>query len=302
VDERSEFWRELGAQHQDDLDRYGFEEVKRHQALTYFTWRWNWTAAVRSSQLRFLLTHVSPRDWVRAWQKPERSDAAWTGVDWSGFERRLFTFAVRLLWIYAERHGSPAVLALPEPELGAPLPVRWRGRLISQDLANSALEVAGMEPALEDPRSFLEIGAGYGRTAYALLRLFPKAKYTIVDIPPAIEISRWYLGRLFERERLRFLMPDDVEEIAPASVDLALSISSLQEMTGATVAAYLDLFDRVAAGGHVYLKQWTKWRNEADGITMAFADYPFPHRWAIRRMASPPVQTEFTEALWAVPS
>jgi len=99
------------------------------------------------------------------------------------------------------------VTRLPEPALGQPLPVTWRGRLISQDLANTALEVAAIGRALagRKPRSILELGAGYGRTAYALLSLFPEATYTIVDIEPALTISRWYLSELFGADRLRFL-------------------------------------------------------------------------------------------------
>ncbi len=56
-------------------------------------------------------------------------------------------------------------------------------------------------------RSILEVGAGYGRTAYALLNLYPHATYTIVDIEPAILISRWYLTQLFPDRDLRFMSP-----------------------------------------------------------------------------------------------
>jgi hypothetical protein len=169
-DRPSRFWQQLGDEHRRDLDRFGFATVKRHQALRYFTWRWNWTAAVRSSQLRFLLTHQPPSAWRRAVARPELSEEAWSETGWSKLERWLYTFAVRLLWRYATKHGSAAVLDLPEPLIGAPLPVEYGGRLISQDLANSALEVHAMAAALGDrPRSCLEIGAGYGRTAYVLL-------------------------------------------------------------------------------------------------------------------------------------
>jgi hypothetical protein len=54
---------------------------------------------------------------------------------------------------------------------------------------------------------------------------------------------------------------------------LGLSISSLQEMRADQVAGYLELLDRVCAGV-VYLKQWARWDNQADGITQRFEDYP----------------------------
>jgi putative sugar O-methyltransferase len=301
--EPSQFWQELGAEHARELDRYGFETVKRHQALRYFSWRWNLTAAVRSAQLRFLLRRTPSSSWRTAWRHPELADDAWAELDWSRLERRLATFAIRLLWMYASRWGDPEVLALPEPSVGAPLPIELDGRLISQDLANSSIEIAALREALpaNPPRSFLEVGAGYGRTAYALLSLFPDAVYTIVDIPPAIDISRWYLGQLFAPERLRFVDPSAVEDIEWGSIDVSLSISSLQEMTPDLVAGYLELFDRVGSGGIVYLKQWTRWRNEDDGLTMEFSAYPFPSRWQRSFVRTAPVQTGFTEAAWTIP-
>ncbi len=301
--EQSRFWQSLGAEHQRDLAEFGFATVKRHQALRYFTWRWRVGTALRSEQLRFLVRNTGPGAWLKALRNPEMSDEAWAEVDWSKGERRFYTFAVRLLWDYALRHDPAGVLELPEPLLGAPLPVEAHDRLISQDLANAALEVAGMRRLFgsEPPRSFLEIGAGYGRTAYVMLSLFPDATYTIVDIAPAIDISRWYLGELFPPERVRFVDPSDVDSIETGSIDLALSISSLQEMTPATVASYLELIDRVAGGGSVYLKQWTSWDNPDDEVTLTLADYPFPERWQRRFWEQAPVQTNFTEAGWSIP-
>jgi hypothetical protein len=235
--------------------------------------------------------------WWAALRHPELSDEAWDGVDWSPAERRLYTFAVRLLWEYAERIGHSEVLGLEEPELGTPLPVYRGGRLISQDLANTALEVRAMR--LAEPRTFLEVGAGYGRTAYALLSLFPAATYTIIDIEPALSIARWYLGSLFDPGRLRFLTPSESDSIESGSIDFGITISTLSEMTPVGVTAYLDLFDRVARA--VYIKQWTSWHNPIDDVTLTFSEYPFPRRWRLVHWAKAPVQTGFTEALWSIP-
>ena len=294
----SGFWRELSAEHRRDLAEFGLETMKRHQALRYFTWRWRASQILRSAQLRFLLRHSSPAAWARAWRQPELSDQAWAGAEWPVGERRLYTFATRLLWEFAEAEGDPRVMALEEPLLGSPLPVHHKGRLISQDLANTALEVRAMRVGV--PRSFLEVGAGYGRTAYALLSLYPRSTYTIVDIEPALSIARWYLGQLFAADRLRFLSPGEVGQIGNNSVDVALTISSLHEMTPATVAGYLALFDRVAR--RVYAKQWTSWHNPVDDITMTFAEYPFPSHWRRLHWATAPVQTRFTQALWVTRS
>ncbi len=297
----SRFWESLGATHARDLDQYGLQACKRHQALRYFNWTWRWDALVRSEQMRFLLGHTSPITWMRCATAPaELSDSAWYGVTWPRRDRWLYVLAVRLLWEYARTHDKVGVLAMPEPELGAPLPVYWRGRLISQDLANTALEAATIVSALagQTPKSIVEVGAGYGRNAYVLLSLFPNASYTIVDIEPAISLSHWYLTQLFDQERLQFLTPDQVEHMPSRSRDLGLSVSSLQEMTLQQVEGYLQLFDRVVAGGIVYLKQWRHWHNPVDRVTLDFGKYPIPNRWQLLYTGTAPVQTGFQEKVW----
>jgi putative sugar O-methyltransferase len=178
--------------------------------------------------------------------------------------------------------------------------VHWRGRLISQDLANAALETTAVARALggRAPRSVLEVGAGYGRTAYALLSRFPEAAYAIVDIEPALTISRWYLTNLFPSRRIHFLTPDDAGGLEPGCADLVVSISSLQEMTREQLEGYLSLFDRVVDEGVVYLKQWRSWRNPEDGIVFDLRGYRLPPRWRLVFDEPAPVQTNFQQTAW----
>jgi len=326
------FWEQLGEKHRHDLETFGFEAIKRNQAFRYFTWRWSWASIRRSEQMRFLLRHTPPPALLRCALTPALlSDKGWADIRWPSSgkgsdsdaseplsaitgrepigrlwprrDRWLYAFAVRLLWLYAERHDPMRVTRLPEPTLGQPLPITWRGRLISQDLANTALEVAAIGRALSGrtPSSILELGAGYGRTAYALMSLFPEATYTIVDIEPAISISRWYLSELFPPERLRFFSPEAAGDLPDGSIDLALTISSLQEMTPADVEKYLVLFDRTTEGGVVYLKQRRTWHNPVDRVELTFETYPIPRRWAPLFKERAPVQTNFTQAAWSVP-
>jgi putative sugar O-methyltransferase len=299
------FWRHLAEAHADDLFRHGPSQAKRRQALRYFTWRWRWGAVRESQQFQFLLRHSRPWTIARCLFSPARlSGPAWHAVPWSRRERWLYVFAVRLLWQYARRRDRLGVLSLPEPHLGDPLPVHAHGRLISQDLANTSLEVNAIARALDGrrPLSILEVGAGYGRTAYALLTLFPETTYTVVDIEPALTISRWYLTSLFPDARLRFLHPGETAGLASGCADLVVSISSLQEMRRDQVARYLELFDDVGRGGIVYLKQWERWTNPVDGVTLAFDEYPVPARWRPAFDERAPVQTSFRQAAWAVPS
>lgn len=301
----SRFWRELSAEQMQAIEREGLETFKRHAALRHFGWQWHWRALGRSEQARFLLRHSSPIAVWRAFTEPtDLSDEAWRGVTWSRADRRLYAAAVRLLWRYAGRHGDHTVLALEEPRVGEPFPVHTTGRLVSQDLANSALEVAAIVRALDEraPARIIEVGGGYGRTAHALLHRFPEARYTIVDIEPARSVAAWYLGQLVAPGRVEIIDPSATGGLDAGTFDLALSISSLQEMTREQVDGYVRLFDRVAAGGVVYLKQWRHWANPADDIDFRFADLPIPSRWVQRVRQRCAVQTRFVEAGWRVPS
>jgi len=259
----------------------------------------------RSEQFRFLVRHSSLRTLAAAARAPvDLSEGQWEGVEeWPRRDRWLYVFAVRLLWEYARRQDSLGVLELDEPSLGNPLPVHWRGRLISQDLANSALEANAIHRAFADrpPATILEIGAGYGRLTHALLGVFPDARATVIDIEPALTISSWYLSNLVSPEHLRFLGPPEAAELPTGSVSLAVSVSSLHEMTAAQVEGYLALLDRVAAGGIVYLKQWRSWHNPDDAVTLRFDSYPIPARWQPLLNERAPVQTRFQQAAWSVP-
>jgi hypothetical protein len=297
--EGSEFWRELGSEHAASLDAHGFGLVKRVQALRYFTWRWSPKRWLAGTQGRYLLRNTSPFVWIEALLSPTPlSPRAWSPVAWGLRDRWLYVLAVRLLWEVARKKGSAEVLALDEPRLGHPFPVSWRGRLISQDLANTALEVSSIVESLggRHPKQILEVGAGYGRTAHALLSLFPDATYTIVDIPPALEISRWYLSKLFPERNLSFV--DARVQAYSGAFDLGVSISTLSEMRKHDVERYLDMFATHARpGASVYLKQWHHWFNPSDHIELRFADFAPPggHQLFVRRA---PVQTEFVEGAW----
>jgi putative sugar O-methyltransferase len=299
----SRFWQDLAREHAEQLDQYGLSDFKRRQALRYFTWQWRWREASRSEQLRFLLAGTPKRHLARALATPQPlSSALWRGLPWGLGDRFLYALATRLLWLYAETHGDQRVLALGEPALGNPPPVVWRGRMVSQDLANCALEAEAINRALEGrtPTSIIEIGAGYGRTAYSLLGLFPEASYTIVDIEPALTLSRFYLTTLYPNRDVRYVDAESGVLDIPASIDLAVSISSLHEMTPQQVSSHLLLLDSVVVDGVVFLKQWYRWHNPVDDVLMEFDRYPIPAAWSLVFREPSPVQTRFAQAAWRV--
>lgn len=111
---------------------------------------------------------------------------------------------------------------------------------------------------LEDINHVAEIGAGFGRTAQALIKLVPEIKkYTIIDIPEVLALSSGYLRRVLsgaEYEKLVFINAlssnKDYEDGIP--LDLVINIDSFQEMPQKTVRQYIQ--DVVRASRFFYSK------------------------------------------------
>ena len=138
--------------------------------------------------------------------------------DLSSFAARRYTFFVGVLWDIAVRgdtHGLTSRLA--EPEIGHPAPLRSRGRLISQDLANSIIEFtfAARSGAVGDGARVAELGAGYGRVAYVYAHAHDLT-YCVFDIPPALAVAQWYLTQTLGQDRIVPYSPEtDFSRIEP---------------------------------------------------------------------------------------
>jgi|GEM_PF-1331540 len=217
-------------------------------------------------------------------------------------ERVLYRGYVTLLWEFLLSKDRLALAeTMSEPELGNPIRVIHRGKLISQDLATSIFEANDIVPALiervgEEPCGILEIGAGYGRLAHVLRSALNVRRYVIVDIPPALFVSQWYLSRLYpdatlfgvrdfadwrdveaemSEAQLIFLLPHQLSLLPDDFVDAALSISSLHEMLPKQANWYLSEMGRTAK--HlIYSKQYWKYINPHDDLEFDASQYDYP--------------------------
>jgi putative sugar O-methyltransferase len=324
----SRFWERMGSYNLEQLERSGFEDFKRTVNQNYFQWsvsnlRHDHFRAV----LRAWLSHADPR--VITARLPDA-----LGVETAGLGganpletrrgRRLYAVFTAMLWEVARRRDSTGALArLEEPDLGRPLTTRYRGRAISQDLCNSVLEYSAIVEALPAaPRTVLELGAGYGRLAWVFLRELPGLRYVVCDIPPALAVSQRYLSELFpgdpvfgfrhfdayaevegefERARIAFITPNQLELIPGVGADLFVTISSLHEMRPDQIAHYLAAVPR-HCDGFFYTKQWISWTNPDDRVTVGQSDYPIPSDWESVFCRPHPIQRKFFEALYKLPS
>jgi putative sugar O-methyltransferase len=311
----SAFWEHYNQRNLAQLDQDGYDNFKRTIVLNYFT-----SIPMRRGdyQLAFLRRHLSPTKiaecLVRAALTPGHELFTWK-------QSRTYTFLTLLIWEYVRSVDRDGLLnRLTEPLDGNPPRIYKGGRLISQDIANSTLEFksvmdTGIPP--ERIKTIIELGAGYGRTAYVFLSLMPRARYIIADIPPALYLSQTYLSRQFpdrkvfgfrpfssygevadelEKADIAFLLPHQLDLLPDQSADLFLNISSLHEMRRDQIDHYFNEIERLTSG-YLYLKQWKESQNPFDGLIVREGDYPVRPTWSRVYWRECRIHTRFFEAL-----
>ena len=320
----SKFWTNLNSVNEAQLAAEGFENFKRTVNQNYFNWGPN---SFGDNQLRNLL-----RLWVVN-PGAEPVLAAMSGdhklinmfnqdmLD-TPDKARIYVFFVGLLWWYAMQEDAGGLTSrLSEPDLGNPLEIRLGTRRISQDLANSIRErntvCKFVRAASDRPQVVAEIGAGYGRLAYAFVAA-SNWKYMIFDVPPALYISERYLQavlpgkkqfrfRRFERfsdieAELRaadigFFTANQIEHFPEGYFDISVSVSALHEMRADQIANYLSKMDALTAKT-VYLKNWRTWHNTEDDVRIDESTFRLSSAWQVALERVDVVQDMFAEKVF----
>jgi putative sugar O-methyltransferase len=313
----SKYWVELNKMNLAQLQKHGYENFKRTIALNYFTFvrilPWD-------SQFRFLLKRLPIRASLACLKKSLLARKHEYFSVFNRIQSLLHNFLTFASWEYTRGAVSDAaLLALREPEDGHPAETRdSSGALVSQDLANSILEVSAIGPTLARGSIVLELGAGYGRDAYVILARNPGIKYVIVDIPPALWVAETYLRRQFPNHRvfryrefasfedierefnecdIAFFLSTQITGLPDGLFDLAVNISSLHEMRPEQIAFYFSQFDRLLKdGGQFYFKAWKRSALPFENIVNRREDYPIPVSWICEFSRDAPIQTRFFEA------
>ena len=332
----SPFWQEVAEIGVQQLQNAGFENFKRTVNLTYFCWD---LVGILRHQLK-VIGHWLARPTLRVFSaRFERYESPLGGTsryyspasfrvkvpeiaEFSAPGAWAYRTYVAMLWEYVARQDPLGLLrSLDEPLTGNPFLVRYRGRGTSQDLCNSVHEFYSADGAEgEDgrPWNIGELGCGYGRLAFVWLKALPAATYTLIDIPPALNLAQEYLSRVFPEERIFFFRPfrrfEDVREefensrirflaahqieLLPSKLfDRFLNISSLHEMSYAQIETYLRQIGRVCRG-RFYSKQWLKSQAKVNGFVIKADEYPIPKQWKQVYHKSHPIQGMFFHALY----
>ena len=314
------FWSDLLERNLAMLRADGVERFKRTVSNNYYNWlvtSWldpqlrgaivGWLRHPRRASLE---AEMEP---ARAVRTMARDDA----FDLSPAAARRYRFFVAQTWERARREDRLGLTErLEEPEIGTPIRLWSRGRLISQDLANGIIECnyAARSGLVRDGARVAELGAGYGRLAHVHLAA-ADVVYCIFDIPPALAVSQWYLRELLGPDRVvafdaartevgalepgqvAFFTPDQLELFDDGWFDLTQTISTLPEMPQQQAAHFLAVL-AAKSGGEVFLKQWRRWRNDADGAEYPEDWYALPAPWELVARRVDPVQPLFFNQRW----
>lgn len=316
----SKFWISYASAHVERLNKKGLERFKRTINSNYF----NWMDSDIKEQLKVVnddfegeKSWFDRSSWARLlYRKPVR----WPLEEWKQYVQYL-----ELLYEFTSKQDSLNILnKINEPRLGKPLSIPYGGRMISQDICNSVLEINAMAQAIcnkDQALHIAELGGGYGRTSYILLKTLSNVRMTLIDIPPALHIAQWYLKTLFpekkvfhyrpfdsyeevgeemEQSEIIFLLPHQVELLPQKSFDLIFNISSLHEMTHEQIANWYQQIDRLS-NGFFYTKQWKEQTgNSWDNIVVKMEDYPTRSSWQEIFKRPCQVQPRFFEALYKI--
>jgi putative sugar O-methyltransferase len=317
------FWNDLIDANLAMLEAEGIDRFKRTVSNNYYNWL---VTDPRDPQLQRAF-----RNWLRhptlapLSNHLEEASGLRTTIDdrpvaLTGRDAWLYKFFVGALWDEARRNDPMRLTrSLSEPLAGSPIRIRHRGRLISQDLANSIIELSFLAPSgvLREGARVAELGAGYGRLAYVYVQAQP-VTYCIFDIPPALGVAQWYLTSVLGEDRVipyspdndfnsvasrltprvvAFFTPDQLETFPDGWFTCSQTISTLPEMPRAQAQHYLDLLAAKSSRA-VFLKQWRKWRNDADDVELTEEQYAFAAPWKLASRRVDPVQPAFFNQLW----
>lgn len=321
VHQPSAFWKKYVLLNIKQLMEEGIDNFKTTVNQNYFNWVGGNIKEQRNVLIKNLNWFIYLMCMARAKFKPSLKfkPKSWTKSQWWKY----LTF-VHLLWEFTKRNDKLNWLQkLSEPLDGSPLTTKRGSLYISQDICNSVLElnsVLSAELEINGALGCVELGAGYGRVAYCLLKMCPEIRYTIIDIPPALYISQWYLSKTLTEKKIFkfrpfksysdvkdeiessdiiFLLPQQVELIPDKSFHLFINISSLHEMTFDQIKYWFDQIDRLCSG-YFYTKQWKIHKNTEDNIVVKREDYPVKSSWEEIFNRECTVQPRFFEALYKI--
>ena len=313
----SKYWNWLNHKNIQQLAESDYGNFKQTIAKNYFTWIGG-SDALESHYVRNILTDVAAMRSVVAARELMKKHALFTLP-----ESVVYNIITVLLYEHVKYNagGERLIGLVQESPAGNPPVVEIEGNRVSQDTLNSILEYLSITKGcdLGKMTRAIEIGAGYGRTAYCVLKANPSIKYVIADIPPALYVSQTYLASVFKDKKIFrfrpfrsfaeiadeffaadivFLMPEQLDLLPDKVAGLFLAISCLHEMKKEQVQLYFDRMDRLSSC--VYFKCWQQTTVPFDDVVHTSDNYPVKRNWTKTYKHDCTVPAAFFEAMYEI--
>ncbi len=138
-----------------------------------------------------------------------------------------------------------------------------------------------LHPWLNKARSILELGAGFGGLARAILKRWPDMKIALVDLDPMLRIQEYYLrNTTYRGASIRFL-----PAFPPESFDVIIATRMMCELDIGEVNIYLKSIDRAIDSGVFYcifhekcINRYAGWRIPSWWVALVDDIFPFGNR------------------------
>jgi len=168
--------------------------------------------------------------------------------------------------------GSFQLHALAGPDIGNPFGILLNGTLVRTGAAYQHYAARGIIENLDSmPATVVEIGGGYGGTAYYLLRDRPGVRYIDFDVPESLALTSYYLLRSFPQ--LTFLLYGEdnhaantfadadvvlmptyaIDSLPDRIADVVFSSHALSDLSSGAMEVYLPTVERITKGRFLYI-------------------------------------------------
>jgi len=255
--EPSKFWTTLNKKSDEFLEEYGYENFKRTVGVIY-------------------------NDYFYDHDKKKLPDD--------------YEDQVRAIWDRMYEVYSNGVLGyFHEPDVGNPLGIIYRGRLVSIDLAASISELSLLSAYIDlsAVKVIHEIGGGYGRLAYVIGQIVP-CVYRLYDLDMSRNLAQRYLKDVLPNRPLEFYSPDKLE----GKCDILIAMDCLHEMTVEQVHSYFDYAHENAK--YFYYTCWKDTTIQEDQVRWTQDKYPVKESWQPIYVGQHRIRTQFFEALYKI--
>ncbi len=316
----ADFWRHHAKRHLCYIMQSGFANFKK--TVNYF-YNQAGVSMGRNEDLRKAIFQKTGRS--NLMETPRFSIDEWDylslTIDFPISSPADYSEFVALLWEWAcEEDKIGCLKKCEEPIVGNPIRIWYQGRLVTQDLATSSLELNFIHNALGAKfgtvKRICEIGSGYGRLAFMIANTFPEVQTCLFDIPPALAVAQNYLAlvlgarsvKMFQPgppekslRRVQCYSPDQLEDFPDGYFDLVINISSFDEMSKEQVHNYFELIARKCKGW-LYIKAQPTKPAASSSSSLGMDQFPYKESWQPLTLRPVPYHRQFSEAVFELRS